>query len=89
MQPRSESKIFEAILHNHKIYFFAEPVLQTQIIFLNLYARNVYELDKGYLDIITTSRKIEKSWLFIDKNIKIFQNWIIDEINTRYFEKLK
>lgn len=81
MQSRSESKIFEAILHNHKIYFFAEPVLQTQIIFLNLYARNVYELDKGYLDIITTSRKIEKSWLF--------QNWIIDEINTRYFEKLK
>lgn len=74
VQPGSESKIFEAIRYNHKTYFFAEPVLQTQIIILNLYARNVYELDKGYLDIINTSTKIEKSWLFIDKDIKIFQN---------------
>jgi hypothetical protein len=85
VQIGNESEIFEVIRYIHKTYFFAEPVLPTKIIFLNLYARNVYELDKGYLVIINTSSQIEKSWLFIDPHIKIFQNWIIDEINTRYF----
>jgi hypothetical protein len=29
----------------------------------------------------TSSTEIEKSWLFIDKDIKIYQNWIIDEVH--------
>jgi len=48
-----------------------------------------YELDNGYLAIINTSTKIEKSWLFIDNDIEIFQNWIIDKIHKRLFKKLK
>jgi DNA-binding Lrp family transcriptional regulator len=77
----SEIKTFERIRYAHQTHFFSEPIVQSGIIFLNLFAQNVYELDKRYLEIINSSTEIEKSWLFIDKKIKIYQNWIIDEIN--------
>lgn len=79
-----EIKIFEIIRSEHYAHFFAEPILQTGIIFLNLYAENVYELDKRYVQIINSSPEIEKSWLFIDKDVEIFQDWIIEEINKRH-----
>ena len=84
--PGSELRIFEELRPDHQTHFFAEPIVQAGIIFLNLYAENVYELDNRYLKIINSSREIQKSWLFIDKDVKIFQNWIIDEIakKTQY-----
>ncbi|MDR4491628.1 MAG: winged helix-turn-helix transcriptional regulator [Candidatus Nitrosocosmicus sp.] len=76
-----ELEILKEIRSDHHTHFFAEPIVQARIIFLNLYSQNVYELDKRYLQIINSSTEIEKSWLFIDKDILIYQDWIIDEIN--------
>lgn len=82
-QAGSESRIYARIRTNYHTHFFAEPVVQPGIIFLNLFAQNVYELDNRYLEIINSSTEIDKSWLFIDKDVKIFQNWIINEIQKR------
>lgn len=82
--PGREIKIFDRIRSENHAHFFAEPILQAGIIFLNLYAENVYELDKRYLGIINSSTEIEKSWLFIDKDVEIFQNWIIEEMHKRH-----
>lgn len=81
--PGSELRIYERIRSDYQTHFFAEPVVQRGIIFLNLFAQNVYELDNRYVEIINSSSEIEKSWLFIDKDVKIFQNWIVDEIHKR------
>lgn len=83
------TNVFEKIRKEHENYFFAYPVLQFRIIFLNLYATNVYELDKRYIEIINIAGdEIENSWLFIDKDTKMFQGWIFEEINKRINEKV-
>jgi DNA-binding Lrp family transcriptional regulator len=82
------TEVFEKIRKEHENYFFAHPVLQSRIIFLNLFATNVYELDKRYIEIIhIAGDEIENSWLFIDKYTEIFQVWIFEEINKKINEK--
>ncbi len=79
----SSSKVLERIRSEYENYLFSEPIVQPNIIFLNLFSENIYELDRAYRKIVKTSSEIKKAWLFIDIDVRLFQDWLSNELERR------
>jgi hypothetical protein len=47
-----------------------------------LFGENIYELDSVYRKIAKESMGIGQSWLFVDLDFKVFQNWLSNELES-------
>jgi DNA-binding Lrp family transcriptional regulator len=84
---RSSSKVLERIRSGYEKYLFSEPIIQPNIIFLNLFSENIYELDSVYRKIVKASSEVEKAWLFIDIDVRLFQDWLSNELERRLWKR--
>ena len=75
--------MLERIRSEYENYLFSEPIVQPNIIFLNLFSENIYELDRAYRKIVKTSSEIKKAWLFIDIDVRLFQDRLSNELERR------
>lgn len=83
----SSSKVLDRIRSGYEKYLFSEPIIQPNIIFLNLFSENIYELDSVYRKIVKASSEIEKAWLFIDIDVRLFQDWLSNELERRLWKR--
>jgi DNA-binding Lrp family transcriptional regulator len=79
----SSSKVMQEIRTRYSKYLFSEPTVQPSAIFLTLFSENIYELDAVYRKIVKASPEIKKAWLFIDINVRLFENWLVNELEKR------
>jgi DNA-binding Lrp family transcriptional regulator len=78
----STSNLMERIRSQHERYIFAEPIVKPKTILLTLFGENIYELDSVYRKIAKESMGIGQSWLFVDLDFKVFQNWLSNELES-------
>ncbi len=79
----NSSRVLQRIRARHETYLFSEPIVQSSVIFLTLFSENIYELDRVYRLILRASPEIEKSWLFIDIDVKVYQAWLSNELEKK------
>lgn len=72
--------MMERIRSQHERYIFAEPIVKPTTILLTLFGENIYELDSVYRKIAKESVGIGQSWLFVDLDFKVFQNWLSNDL---------
>ncbi len=67
--------------------FFFEPIINSNIIILNLYSTTIYRLDEIYRKI-KDLYKLSKAELFIPNNVVISQRWLIDELKSKLEKRI-
>lgn len=78
----SSSKVLERIRSEYEKYFL-ESIIQPTIIFHYLFSENIYELDKVYRKFVKAASEIKKAWLFIDIDVRLFQNWLSNVLEKK------